>query len=95
LILYGCGDFLNDYEGILGYEEFRSGLSLMYLPRLSAATGRLIELRLVPFRMAQFRLHRASPADTIWLRQKLGIISEPFGVTVEPNADGRLSVRWD
>ena len=23
LILYGCGDFLNDYEGIHGYEEFR------------------------------------------------------------------------
>jgi poly-gamma-glutamate capsule biosynthesis protein CapA/YwtB (metallophosphatase superfamily) len=23
LILYGCGDFLNDYEGIKGYEEFR------------------------------------------------------------------------
>ena len=23
LILYGCGDFLNDYEGISGYEEFR------------------------------------------------------------------------
>ena len=22
LILYGCGDFLNDYEGISGYEEF-------------------------------------------------------------------------
>lgn len=24
LILYGCGDLLNDYEGIGGYEEFRS-----------------------------------------------------------------------
>ena len=24
LALYGCGDFLNDYEGISGYEMFRS-----------------------------------------------------------------------
>jgi poly-gamma-glutamate capsule biosynthesis protein CapA/YwtB (metallophosphatase superfamily) len=24
LVLYGCGDFLNDYEGIRGYEQFRS-----------------------------------------------------------------------
>jgi poly-gamma-glutamate synthesis protein (capsule biosynthesis protein) len=31
LILYGCGDFLNDYEGIGGYEYYRDGLALMYL----------------------------------------------------------------
>ena len=27
LILYGCGDFLNDYEGISGEEEYRSDLT--------------------------------------------------------------------
>ena len=27
LILYGCGDFLTDYEGISGYEQFRGDLS--------------------------------------------------------------------
>ncbi|MGH1571072.1 CapA family protein [Methylobacterium sp. P31] len=32
LILYGCGDFLNDYEGIVGHEEFRGDLTLMYFP---------------------------------------------------------------
>jgi poly-gamma-glutamate synthesis protein (capsule biosynthesis protein) len=32
LILYGCGDFLDDYEGIAGYEEFRDDLTLMYFP---------------------------------------------------------------
>src|SRR5207247_6645779 len=31
LILYGCGDFLTDYEGISGYERFRGDLALMYL----------------------------------------------------------------
>src|SRR5436190_6221544 len=31
LILYGCGDFLTDYEGISGYETFRGDLALMYL----------------------------------------------------------------
>ncbi len=30
LILYGCGDFLTDYEGISGYETFRGDLALMY-----------------------------------------------------------------
>lgn len=34
MVLYGCGDFINDYEGIGGYEDFRSDLTLMYLPRV-------------------------------------------------------------
>ena len=36
LVLYGCGDFLNDYEGIGGNEGFRGELGLMYFPRGSA-----------------------------------------------------------
>ncbi|MFP3607435.1 CapA family protein, partial [Paraburkholderia sp. SIMBA_053] len=30
LVLYGAGDFINDYEGIGGQEAFRSDLALMY-----------------------------------------------------------------
>lgn len=33
-ILYGCGDFLNDYEGISGHESYRGDLALMYLVTL-------------------------------------------------------------
>jgi len=29
-VLYGCGDFINDYEGISGNEEFRFELALAY-----------------------------------------------------------------
>ena len=36
LILYGCGDFINDYEGIRGYEEFRDDLVLMYFAEVAA-----------------------------------------------------------
>ncbi|MFW5947223.1 MAG: CapA family protein, partial [Gemmatimonadota bacterium] len=31
-ILYGAGDFLNDYEGIRGREKYRGELALMYFP---------------------------------------------------------------
>jgi poly-gamma-glutamate capsule biosynthesis protein CapA/YwtB (metallophosphatase superfamily) len=41
-ILYGCGDFLNDYEGISGYQEYRDDLTLMYFPRMDAASGKLV-----------------------------------------------------
>ena len=70
LILYGCGDFLTDYEGIGGQEAYRSDLALMYFPRLDAE-GRLVALRMVPMRMERFRLRRASGEDTAWLARAL------------------------
>lgn len=57
-IIYGCGDFLNDYEGIGGYESFRSELGLMYFPTFGA-TGALEEFTLVPTRIRHFRVNRA------------------------------------
>src|SRR5207244_1630579 len=39
LLLYGCGDFLTDYEGISGYETFRGDLALMYLVELDSYSG--------------------------------------------------------
>jgi poly-gamma-glutamate synthesis protein (capsule biosynthesis protein) len=41
LILYSCGDFLDDYEGISGYEAYRDDLRLMYLVRVDARAGQL------------------------------------------------------
>jgi len=67
LALYGCGDFLNDYEGISGYEVFRSDLTLMYLPAIDPRLGQLVEVLLVPMRVARFRLIRAVGADAEWL----------------------------
>jgi poly-gamma-glutamate capsule biosynthesis protein CapA/YwtB (metallophosphatase superfamily) len=39
LILYGCGDFLNDYEGIRGHERYRDDLALMYFADLQPANA--------------------------------------------------------
>lgn len=50
LILYGCGDFSNDYEGTGGHENFRSDLGLIYFATLDAITGGLVQLRLAPTR---------------------------------------------
>lgn len=64
LILYGCGDFLNNYEGITGYEEFRSALMIGYFVALDAASGALADLTMVPFRTIRFQLKRAEGGDT-------------------------------
>lgn len=78
LVLYGCGDFLDDYEGIGGHEEYRSDLRLMYLPKIDAPSGRLVEMRLVPLQVKRFRLVRASAADARWLGDLLNRLSKPF-----------------
>jgi poly-gamma-glutamate synthesis protein (capsule biosynthesis protein) len=93
-ILYGCGDFLNDYEGIGGRAEYRGGLALMYLVGLDVAARRLARLELVPLRIARFRLERASPADRLWLRDTLNRECGQFGARVEPNGTGGLDLAW-
>jgi poly-gamma-glutamate synthesis protein (capsule biosynthesis protein) len=88
LILYGCGDFLTDYEGIPGHEPFRDDLGLMYFPTLEAATGRLVRLVLTPTRLQRFRLHRASGADARWLLDTLNREGQPLGTRAVRQADG-------
>ncbi len=93
-ILYGCGDFLNDYEGISGYEEFRDDLVLMYFLSVDPSDGRLARLDMVPLQLRRFRLNRASPDDAAWLRQVLNREGEPFGTRVESGPAGVLALRW-
>jgi len=92
LILYGCGDFLNDYEGIRGYEEFRDDLAVMYLATIDPTTGWLGGLEMVPFQIRRFQLVRPSGADMIWLRQTLDRESRRFGTAVMPSPEGHFSV---
>jgi poly-gamma-glutamate capsule biosynthesis protein CapA/YwtB (metallophosphatase superfamily) len=94
LILYGCGDFITDYEGISGYESFRNDLVLMYLPALSARDGALARLTLVPFQIRNFRLNRTLPEDTIWLRDVLDRESRCFGAGVTLDEFGCLRLDY-
>ena len=57
LILYGCGDFLNDYEGIRGYEEFRDDLGLMYFADISSSSMDLEALEIIPLQIPSVSPH--------------------------------------
>jgi poly-gamma-glutamate synthesis protein (capsule biosynthesis protein) len=94
-ILYGCGDFLNDYEGIGGYQAFRGDLSLMYFPTLEAASGRLAALQMTPTQVRRLRVNRTSEADTRWLRELLNREGERFGTRVEITPHNTLNLHWD
>jgi poly-gamma-glutamate synthesis protein (capsule biosynthesis protein) len=94
LILYGCGDFLNDYEGIGGHEAFRGDLAVLYLATMDPAQGRLVAARLVPLRTKRFRLRRAAAADAAWLCDLLNRLGAPFGTGARVEDDHSLSLRW-
>jgi poly-gamma-glutamate synthesis protein (capsule biosynthesis protein) len=93
-ILYGCGDFLNDYEGIAGYEEFRADLSLMYFPTLDPDTGKLEHFVMTPTQIRQFRVGRAPEQGVRWLVDTLNQEGQRFGTRVAIDADGRLRLDW-
>lgn len=89
-ILYGCGDLINDYEGITGHEAYRPELALMYFPKIAQSPSPLVELRMVPLRLRRFRLERASREDARWLAETLSRESGEFGIRVAQTDDGDL-----
>jgi poly-gamma-glutamate synthesis protein (capsule biosynthesis protein) len=90
LILYGCGDFINDYEGIGGYESYRAELGLMYFPTVDARDGTLRRLTLTPTCVRHFRVNRATPDDARWMAVTLDRESRAFGTRVERANTGEL-----
>jgi len=92
LILYGCGDFLNDYEGIAGYEQFRDDLALMYFADVNPATADIVALKMTPLQIRRFQLVAPSSADVDWLLGSLDRESRRFGSRVELDPDGRLTL---
>ncbi len=93
-ILYGCGDLLNDYEGIAGYEGYRDDLSLMYFPTLSSNSGKLMRFELVPTLIRKFRLNHPPLRDIQWLATMLNREGEQFGTSVTINDRNTLELNW-
>jgi poly-gamma-glutamate synthesis protein (capsule biosynthesis protein) len=95
LILYGCGDFIDDdYEGITGYEEFRDDLVLMYFPTVAIEDGMLVSLEMVPLKIRNMRLNRASRTDAEWLANTLNREGKRLGTCVRLGTDNVLGLEW-
>jgi poly-gamma-glutamate capsule biosynthesis protein CapA/YwtB (metallophosphatase superfamily) len=89
LIMYGCGDTIDDYEGIRTFEAFRHELRLLYFASVET-TG--TALQMVPMRMRRMRLERAPDEDAEWLRVTLEAMSQRFGTRITNARDGVLKV---
>ena len=93
LVLYGCGDAINDYEGITGYEQFRGDLRLLYLASVTADSGTLAALHMVVMQARNMRLRYASTTDSQWMRAALEQISHRFGSRISHRPDGTLTLQ--
>jgi poly-gamma-glutamate capsule biosynthesis protein CapA/YwtB (metallophosphatase superfamily) len=93
LILYGCGDCIDDYEGISGHRAYRGDLRLLYFASLEAGAGQLVALRMAPMRARKMRLDPAPAASRQWLAAILDRISRRFGSRVDLRPDGMLALR--
>lgn len=89
LILYGCGDFLNDYEGITGREAYRGDLTLMYFPTIGPE-GDLQTFEMTPLQIRRFRLAKPSEADSCWMEDTLRREAGKFGVELHRSSAGTI-----
>ena len=95
LVLYGCGDLIDDYEGIGGHEPYRSDLALLYLVTLEAGSGALRQLDMVPLQRRRFRLNRATRQDSAWLQAMLERESRMPGARIGLTEHTTLRLQWN
>lgn len=92
-ILYGCGDLINDYEGIAPRGELRSDIVCLYFARLARDTGMLLGLRIVPLQLRRLRLSAPEPQAVDWLARFLGESGREFGTSLEADPEGGWALR--
>jgi poly-gamma-glutamate capsule biosynthesis protein CapA/YwtB (metallophosphatase superfamily) len=93
-VLYGCGDLIDDYEGISGHERYRTELALLYLVRLDRTSGELLRLEMIPMRRQRFRLNTVRGEDVDWLRTTLDRESRRLGAGVSRSGQDTLRLDW-
>jgi poly-gamma-glutamate capsule biosynthesis protein CapA/YwtB (metallophosphatase superfamily) len=94
LILYGCGDLINDYEGIYGYDEFRADLSLLYIVSFTDC-GDLNSCKLIPMKLCRFRLNQADEKECKWFAEMFSGPAFVQGTKVAIADDNSLEVLWE
>ncbi len=92
VIIYGCGDFVTDYEGIGGYERYRPSLAPMYFVTVNSHSRQVERLEIGLMRLRRFRLTKSGAPDRRWLRNKLNEFGKEFATITEGNNDMMIAV---
>jgi poly-gamma-glutamate synthesis protein (capsule biosynthesis protein) len=92
IILYGCGELVDDYEGIEGNAPFRSDLVGLYFVTF-ADDGAPPALSITPMRLRRLRLERTSSVDRATLRTTIAQASAPLGSVFDDGFGGDFVLR--
>ncbi len=90
-VLHGCGDLVNDYEGIGAHGGLRSDLGCLYLADFDVGTRRCVELRVVPLQLRRFRLAAPDDEALAWLAAH---VAEPTDASFTRLARDQETLRW-
>lgn len=93
LILYGCGDLINDYEGISRAGPGRSDLVCLYAVTLES-NGKLRDLKVLPFRLHRFRLRQVEPNERARLADFINRRSQPLGTQLSNRPHHHWHLTW-
>ena len=95
LVLYGCGDLINDYEAIGPHGDLRSDVGCLYFATIEAQGGALQRLEIVPLQIRRLRLERASAQARQWVERQFNRGGQPLGTSVAALHDGRgWTLQW-
>lgn len=94
LILYGCGDLINDYEGIAPQQGFDASAVCLYFAQLSRESGALQQLGIVPLQLRRLRLTHAGTAARRSLQSLFETEGRHFHTSLQVQADGNWLLRW-
>jgi poly-gamma-glutamate capsule biosynthesis protein CapA/YwtB (metallophosphatase superfamily) len=92
LILYGSGDFINDYEGITGHEMYRDDLALMYFASFDAETGNISKFMIVPMQIKNFKLNYTDRNDAEWVKNILNRERKTFNTEFNLLSDNSIEL---
>lgn len=89
-VIYGAGDFLNDYEGIEGHERYRDDLTLMYFVSVNIGESAGYKVKMIPLQIRKFSLRRPSESDVKWLHETLKRESIKLGTDITMDDEGYM-----
>jgi poly-gamma-glutamate capsule biosynthesis protein CapA/YwtB (metallophosphatase superfamily) len=88
LIIYGCGDLINDYEGITFQEGLDPSGVCLYFAQISRESGALQQFDIVPMQLRRLRLIHANPNARRNLRWLLDTEGRRFSKGLQTLGDG-------
>jgi poly-gamma-glutamate synthesis protein (capsule biosynthesis protein) len=94
LILYGCGDLINDYEGITAMGRLDPGAVCLYFVQLNRDSGEVRQVEIVPMQLHRLQLQGARAAARRNLQSLLESAGPHWSTRLQAQDDGSWQLRW-